>query len=193
MLQAGRILFTHGDSCSVLYIVIHGSVRLYLSAANGRELTVTLAGRGSALGVIPMCDFGAAKHHAVAHETCLVLCIPHDVIHRTVDPARLQRCLLEYSVRQIRHMWMSLEDLSLYSMEVRVARLLYRLHQQAPGNPALRTHRLDQTTIATMVNGTRPRVNAQLQKLRHLGAISIDGGRIVVRQADLLAQVAKLA
>ncbi len=192
LLDAGETVRRRGETGDALHVVARGGVRLFLSSAQAKELGVLIAGPGMAIGVTDMLDGHGAVLHATTQETSILLRLPYAAIRRIVAERDLHTAMLEHLSWQVRHLTETLEDVALHPLEVRVARLIHRLNRQSRSNSAARPHRLDQATIATLANGTRPRVNEQLQKLQRRGAIEIRAGLVVVSSPDILTQTALL-
>lgn len=183
----GHSILRRGDALVSLQLIAHGAVKLYLSSAAGKEFCLTVAGRGMAIDVAGVLGGGKALSHAVAIEPTILLSLPLGALERVMSEQQRREALLGHLTEQLLHLHTVLEDLALQSLDVRVARVLQRLHLSSATNPAARLHRLDQSIISSMANGTRSKVNSHLQALRRLGAIDIQDGLIVVRQLELLA------
>lgn len=183
----GHPVLRKGDAVVSLQLVAHGAVKLYLSSAAGKEFCLMVAGRGMALDAAGVLGGGRALTHAVAIEPTVLLSVPLVALERFMNAQQRREALLGDMTEQLLHLHGVLEDLALHSLDVRVARVLQRLHLNSVSNPAARLHRLDQSTISSMANGTRSKVNSHLQALRRLGAIDIQDGVIVVRHLELLA------
>src|SRR5215467_5398303 len=55
---AGQMVFTEGDSCSGLYVVASGHVRIYKTSSSGREQVLSIDGPGSSVAELPVFDGG---------------------------------------------------------------------------------------------------------------------------------------
>lgn len=182
----GRVVLRKGQVSRWLHIIAEGSVKLYLASAAGKEYCVAVAGRSMPVDISVLVDGRGSLLHAVAAEPTTLLSLNRASIESVRAAEHQTELILDSLSTQIHQLTAALEDVALHNLEARVARILHRLHADSGRNPAARVHRLDQTTIASMANGTRSKVNVALQKLRRLGAIEIDGGRVVIRSADLL-------
>jgi CRP-like cAMP-binding protein len=183
----GEILQYRGEDVHALSVIAEGAVKLYLSARSGKEFCLSMAGRGMAVEPRVMLVGAKALAHAVATEKTVLFNIPSSAVHTLISLSQRQGALLRLLLEQTFRVLEVLEDVALHSLDVRVARVLHRLHIQSATNPAARLHRLDQMGIAEMANGTRPKVNGHLQALRRLGAIDIREGAILLKRPDLLA------
>src|SRR5690348_6386736 len=65
---AGEILFSEGEACKGLYIVVSGRVRIFKTALNGREQVLTIEGPGASIAELPVFDGGTYPASASAVE-----------------------------------------------------------------------------------------------------------------------------
>jgi CRP-like cAMP-binding protein len=54
----GQMVFNEGDSCSGLYVVASGQVRICKTSASGREQVLSIDGPGSSIAELPVFDGG---------------------------------------------------------------------------------------------------------------------------------------
>src|SRR5689334_23100279 len=64
--SAGEMIFSEGDSCPGLWVVESGKVKIFKSAASGREQVLTFEGPGSSIAELPVFDGGAYPASATA-------------------------------------------------------------------------------------------------------------------------------
>ncbi|MGL4318064.1 MAG: Crp/Fnr family transcriptional regulator [Pseudomonas sp.] len=185
---AGYLLLRQGQPVPGLQVMASGTAKLYLSSAAGKELCIAVVGRGNALDLVGALVCGEALLHVITTEPCVVLILPLYSLTQIMGAELCQAIVRRQFARQLRLLLSILEDVALHSLDVRVARLLHRLHLDSRQNAAARLHRLDQTTLSSMANGSRSKVNEQLQALRRLGAIDIQDGTVVMQRLDRLAQ-----
>src|SRR5436305_4553001 len=62
----GQILFSEGDPCKGLYIVVSGRVRIFKTSLNGREHVLAIEGRGASVAELPVFDGGSYPASASA-------------------------------------------------------------------------------------------------------------------------------
>jgi CRP/FNR family transcriptional regulator len=55
---AGELLFSEGDPCAGLYIVVRGRVRIFKSSPGGREQVLSIEGPGGSIAELPVFDGG---------------------------------------------------------------------------------------------------------------------------------------
>src|SRR5215472_9250184 len=71
--EQGSIVFSEGDACRELLIVEEGSVRLFKSAANGREQLMGIERTGNTLAEVPVFDGGSYTVTALVVEPAVLL------------------------------------------------------------------------------------------------------------------------
>ena len=55
---AGELLFSEGEPCQGLHIVISGRIRIFKASPNGREQVLAVEGRGASVAELPVFDGG---------------------------------------------------------------------------------------------------------------------------------------
>ena len=62
----GELLFTEGEPCAGLYMVVAGRVRIYKTSPSGREHVLAIEGPGSSIAELPVFDGGTYPASAAA-------------------------------------------------------------------------------------------------------------------------------
>src|SRR5882724_3702970 len=73
--SAAEILFSEGEPCKGLYIVVTGRVRIFKTSVNGREQVLSIEGPGASVAELPVFDGGTYPASASATEKTEVLFI----------------------------------------------------------------------------------------------------------------------
>jgi len=187
-LRPGERLYEVGDRADLAYVVASGSVRIVLGSGTD-EMTLGAVGRGDSFGEMAFLDGGARAAAVEAIEDSVVLGIPrtaHFALAATHEGyAEAVLAAMGGVVR--RHAGDMVECLFL-DLEGRVARLLLMLagtHEKPRDGDRLDLGR-SQTEIASMVHGSRQRVNHSLSCLEALGAIRREGHMLVLTDVALL-------
>ena len=184
-----QTLIQRGQRAEHVLLVIRGVVRFSLSAPNGQEFILGIAGRSMLFGEWILAQEKQQPFDLIAHEPVTALRIPRDLLLSVKDELSLARAVNQLLTERFLCTLQSLEDIALFGLRQRLARLLARMHSSSQIYPCARTHRYSQSILALMSGGTRPRVNEHLQYFRQLGAIDIHCGSVLVREADLLAKI----
>jgi CRP/FNR family transcriptional regulator, cyclic AMP receptor protein len=190
-LPAGGILSQDLGRTSSLFLVVRGSMCVSLLSPGGREFVVEIVGRGGALnglGIDRALD-GPALLATAREQTCL-LRIPPEAIYRSDACTEILRRSNFALIERLRQSLQLIEDLALYPLEARLARLLARLDGRSRGQAVPPLHCFTQGDLAQMANATRPKVNRYLHDFHRMGAIELQRGSVWMRDAALLAQLA---
>ncbi len=185
--QTGETLFWEGDPCSGLFIVQTGSIKLFRTAANGREVIVTLVGPGGSFNEVAVWDGGDNPVSAAALQDSRVLLIPADVVRHQMQahPELMQAIILSMSQRS-RMLVARVAELSALRLVHRLARVLLDLTpEQLAGN-----QRISQNDLAAMTGTVREVLSRTLKDLARQGVISLERGEIVIQDRDYLEKLA---
>jgi CRP/FNR family cyclic AMP-dependent transcriptional regulator len=179
---AGQIIFSEGEPCAGLLVVQEGWLKTVKISPSGREQVICVAGPGELCNEIAV--FGSVPNPAtaIALEPAIVWSIPRDSVLRLLEevPA-VARMVSRGLARRVLHMLTMVEDLSLRTVEARLARLL--LERASDGT--LHRHRWATQEAMAARLGTVPDVlNRELKKLADRGLI-----RVARQQIEILDSV----
>lgn len=186
----GEVLFLRGEPCHGLYVVLEGAIRLYNSAANGREQVIGVERTGAVIGELPLFDGGNQPYSAEAMSPSRLLFIPRDhflnVLHS--NPELMQASLRALAIR-IRRLLYLVEELSLHEVPERIARYLLTQAQERGASFTLDyTH----AEIASQLGTVREVVTRTLNRFRKAGWIAVQDGRITLLDRDALQALAQV-
>jgi CRP/FNR family transcriptional regulator len=185
----GELIFREGQACPGVYIVGHGLVHVYRTAANGKEHVLHMVGPGNTFAeaaVIGRFDCPASAR-AVVPTTCALL--PLDAFKRLLEEDH-ELCMemmlgLAVWVRQLVDL---LQDVVLRDALGRVARFLVDAEPDAEGLvaiPSLKRH------LANHLNLTGETLSRSIRRLVDGGLIrEREDGRVEVLGRGRLQQVA---
>ncbi|WP_426955180.1 Crp/Fnr family transcriptional regulator [Muricoccus radiodurans] len=178
---AGATLFRRGDPGEGMLLVLDGLVRLHLSTAGGRELTLGLVGRGEPIGEVALVDGGPRSADATAFTPISALMFRHaDAGALIAADAALALALLRTLAARLRRTTDQVEAVGLQGLPQRLAAALLRLAAVDPSGLV----RLPQGQIASLVAATRPKVNAALSEFRARGFVENARAGLRVTNAD---------
>lgn len=185
-----EIVFLEGEPCAGLYVVQEGWLKSFKLSLDGREQVIRFVGPGEAfneLGVLA----GTANQVSVAVlESATVWIVQRDVLLDLMDrhPA-LSRAITQNLARRVLHLLTLVEDLSLRTVEARLARLLL---EQARDGVLQRQRWTTQAQMAARLGTVLDVVNRALHKLADQGLIRVARHRIVILDQQRLQEVAGL-
>jgi CRP-like cAMP-binding protein len=157
-----------------------------MCSASGRELLIRIAGHGDIIGEFTLMKDGQHPTDCITQEKTQTLTIAQRALLVAANDISFYSRLTALLFHKLQSTLTTLEDLALASLEVRLARLLLRLHDSDRNRSPAQLQGLNQGQIAMMANATRPKVNQQLQRFRKAGAIDIRAGTVTVRDTNVL-------
>jgi CRP/FNR family transcriptional regulator, cyclic AMP receptor protein len=190
----GTSLMQKGDPGSSMMAVLTGRVRVSSVSAEGREITLRFINPGEVFGEIAFLDGKprSADCSAIEETTLLVLERRHFLpfLRRNED---LYLRLLAALCEKLRQTSMALEELALFDLPTRLARVLLKLaaeYGRPTGNGIRIGVKLPQRELSNLVASSRESVNKQLRVWRDDGVVDLDGGYLILcRPEELRALV----
>lgn len=187
---AGTVLFRPGDACQG-YVVVHsGIIRVSLTAANGREITLYRVQPGEVCLQTFGCliegrDYGA---EGVAESDIIGEIVPAAAFQaRLSDDAAFRDALFRAVAHRFVDFEERVEDIALVSLETRLARALLRLAGQ--GDAITVTHE----ALARETGSGRAAISRQLGQMARMGWVSQERGGLRLTDRRALESVAELA
>jgi CRP/FNR family cyclic AMP-dependent transcriptional regulator len=186
----GATIFAKGDAGSSMMAVLAGRVRIGNVSAEGREVTLNVIGPGEIFGEIALLDGRPRSADATAMEDCLLLAVErrHFLPFLLRHDGLVERLLVVLCDR-LRSTSLALEDIALYDLVARLARLILKLAADY-GRPVAGGTRIDlrlsQRDLSNLIAASRETVNKQLRVWREDGTLDQQDGYIVVRNAEAL-------
>ena len=183
----GTVLFHAGDSCSGFVVLHEGSIKVSLTAENGREIILYRVRPGE----ICLQTFGCLINdhpygaEGIAETDVTLELLPKVIFEqRVATDAQFRERLFGAVASRFADMEQLVEDVALTGFTARLARGLLRL-RDANGHVHA-THE----TLATEIGSGRAAVSRGLGAFAREGLIAIERGRIVVLNSDGLDHMA---
>jgi CRP/FNR family transcriptional regulator len=180
--KAEEIVFLEGDCCAGLYVVAEGWFKAVRTSPEGREQALRFVGPGEVFNEVGV--FAGAHNPAtvVALEAGAVWLIDRGTIVRLLDRhPRLARSVVENLARRVLHLVSLAEDLSLRTVEARLARLLL---DRAKEGLLHREHWATQAEMAARLGTVLDVLNRALQQLVNEGLIEVERHQIRILDQD---------
>jgi CRP-like cAMP-binding protein len=185
---AGTVLQLEGDPADVMYVVAAGQVRIARVAANGREQVLNVIGPGGHFNTVPMFDGGPCPANAGALTDVALLALPRHALMGVVEahPSLALALLREFTGR-LRHLVNLVDELSLHTVQGRLAALLVDQAEAAErGEPVAP---LTQAEMAARIGTVREMIGRTLKSFEALGLIRLDRGNITLLDRARLAEM----
>jgi CRP/FNR family transcriptional regulator, anaerobic regulatory protein len=190
-LEAGQLFFCEGQVCAYVALVGSGSLRVFKTGTNGRELTLYHVHQGETCLVNVLSAFRQvpAPAAAVAESVVEALAFPAELFRRWVqqEPA-LQDYVFESIARRMVGVMTLVEEVTFQKMDRRLAELLLRLSERPGGR--LRELPATHEQLAAELGTVREVVSRLLKEFERAGAVSLGRGHIEVCDPESLRRLA---
>jgi CRP/FNR family transcriptional regulator, cyclic AMP receptor protein len=187
-----QIIFYRGDPGDAMYILLTGSAKMTLPSETGSDVFVALLRAGDHFGELAVLDGRPRYVTVIAAEATELLAIYRDNLlafmreHAEVS-LQVSICLC----LRLRHITELLADMAFLGLLPRIAKRLCQLVGQDSGVAGQPLEvRVSQGALAEMVGASREAVNKQLARLREIGLIKTERGRVRILQLDRLRAMA---
>ena len=181
--SAGELVFSEGDPCAGLYVIEHGSVRIFKTSAAGREQVLTVEHAGSSVAELPVFDGGTYPASASAASDCTLVFISRgDFRALCLEHPEVALKVLRMVGLRLRRLVGIIEELSFTTVRHRLAALLLRLARDA-GKTAGRaefTIAASNQELAAQIGTVRELVSRNLSRFQAEGLIELDGKSVVI-------------
>ena len=173
------VVVSEGDLTDTLYIIVSGRVRVYVSDAQGREVTLSEQGAGEYFGEMVL-DEGPRSASVITLEPSRFLVVPkNDVLEFLGDNPAFAVHLIRKLIRRSRALTANVKSLALLDVYGRVARLLLELAEDRDGLLLIEP-RPTQQDMASRVGASREMVSKILTDLVSGGYVRVEGRRMVI-------------
>lgn len=194
-LAPGDVLFEQNEESDGLYIVITGIVRIYLTADDGREATISLLEDGEMIGEIALLDGLPRSAGAAALTETKLVFIPHRPFCELLDSsAQLSRQVMLMLCERLRAANRQVDQAIFHDLRYRLLVLLRQIaviHGRIEKDVAVVDLEVTQGMLAQMLGASREAVNKQLRSLAKEGSLAMEGHQIrVMKQPNAMAPAA---
>jgi CRP/FNR family transcriptional regulator, cyclic AMP receptor protein len=184
--RRGQTIMQRGDEGSSLMAVLRGRVRISSFSSDGKEVTLNVINPGEIFGEIALLDGEPRSADATAIEDTSLLVVERrhflPFLRQNED---LFLRLLAVLCSRLRRTSMALEEIALFDLPIRLARVLLKLGDDygRPNNVGTRIElKLSQRDLSNLVASSRESVNKQLRTWRESGVVDMDEGFLVLRR-----------
>lgn len=182
-------LYLEGETSDKLYFVVEGWFKAEKTSFEGRQITLRFIGPGEMINELSIFSNVANAVSVIAMESAQVFYLSQrDVENCLRKFPELSRAVIGRLAIRIQHLLDQIGDLSLYTVEKRLARFLLA---QAEENVWERPLWITQTEMAARLGTVLDVVNRHLQKLVKDGVIEIYRDRIMILDRTRLETIAQ--
>jgi CRP/FNR family cyclic AMP-dependent transcriptional regulator len=176
---AGTNIITVAQPGEVVYVLLEGSVKIYVDQLDGSEVILAFLGPGDTFGEMGMIGSGGRSASVLTLETCTCLAMDRKSFLQCLRVmSNLSYNLVRLLSRRLRLANEQIQALSSLDVRGRVARQLLAFAQRY-GEANVQSEitiplRLTQTDLASLVGASRERVNQVIVDFKEGGFISVD-------------------
>lgn len=192
---AGSHFITAEQPGEVVYVLLEGTVKIYVSRADGREVILAFLGPGDTVGEMSLVDSAGRSANVVTTEPSRLLWMDRATFQQCVRTlAPLANNLVRLLSRRLRFANEQIQALCTLDVPGRVARQILAMADRY-GEPAASGEvriplRLTQSDLGEIVGASRERVNQAIVELKQRGTIAVDPDhRIRLRNRQDLARL----
>ena len=190
----GTVIFNKGDPGSSMMAVLSGRIRASNVSMEGKEVTLNVFGPGEIFGEIALLDGKPRSASVTALEDSLLMVVErHRFMPFALQHDTLMERLLIVLCDRLRRTSTALEEIALFDLPARLARVLVKLSVDygrpvpAEQGGGVRIElKLSQRELSTLVAATRESVNKQLRLWREEGFVDQEGGHVILRRPAAL-------
>ena len=185
-LGADQFVFHLGDACEAFVILLDGRVRVQLTSAAGREVTLYRIEPGGSCLLTTSCLFSRDQYPAEAlTETAIrALAVPRAVFEELLEQSTAFRdYVFDGFARRLTDVIGRIKAVALTPIEARLGATLLRLHDSGQSNI---THQ----ALAVELGTAREVVSRHLKRMEANGWLRLGRGHITVTDRDALLRLA---
>jgi CRP-like cAMP-binding protein len=193
--RAGQTIYFEGDEAESLYLVALGKVKLVRNAATGREVLLDILRRGDYFGNLAIFGMQLYPETAVAQTDCCLLTIATDnFAHILSDHPDVMRKVLEAVSQRLQESQEIIEQLSVFTVEQRIAAALLRLATklgEAVGAEVLIQLPFSRQDLASMTATTTETVSRVMSHFADAGLVKSGRKWVTIQNKNELEKVVK--
>lgn len=184
-----EIIFMEGDAYAGLYLVLSGRVKVFKTSPEGKEQIIHLLGPREPFADVPLFTGGPYPATAQALEDTRLLFIPRqaflDLLHGNSE---ISLRMLGAFAKRLRQLVNLVESLSLKEVTARLARYLAE-ESKKTGHFNFDLP-ISKANLAAFLGTIPETLSRSLHELENCGAISVQGKQIVIRNKQMLQELA---
>ena len=194
--QRGEVIFHEDDPGDRMHIIVEGSVKISVTAEDGREENIALFKPGECFGEMALLDGSRRSAPATALEALETLVLMRDDFRDflTTNP-QVAAEITNLLAQRLRNVNQMLVDTAFLDVPTRVAKQLLALAASYGGGDGTAEPQvvpLGQEELASLVGASRETVSRALNSYRRMGILTTSHRRIVINDLKGLERMASL-
>lgn len=186
-LGKGELLFSKGDPADGVYLLIEGEIAIEATSPSGHVVCFAALHAGAVFGELAALDDAARTADARARRMSELIKINVGAFKEAVaENPGFGMTVIRDLIGKLRRTDAQIENISLRSLQARLARLLLDLTSDGRD-----TISATQAELADMLSATREKVNGHLQSLQTSSAIALRRGAVDIRDRKILKAFAE--
>ena len=190
---ANELIFAEGEPCAGLWVVNSGTIRIFKTAASGREQVLGVEGPGSSVAELPVFDGGTYPASASAAVDAVLIFVAKKDFHSLVlQHPEVALKLLRVVGGRLRRLVGIIEELSFTTVRHRLAAYILRLAKtEGKSTPQGVEISLpgSQQELASHIGTVRELVSRNVSRLQAEGVIRSDGKQFWVTDLKSLERI----
>lgn len=176
--EAGKMIITEGQPGEVIYIILSGTVKVFVTQLDGSDVIIAILGAGDTVGEMSMMDSAGRNASAIVMEPSDIMWMNRSDFQYCIDTFPvISQNLVRILIDRLRLSTEQIQSFASLNVNGRVARQILafaRKYGQEENGNILIPIRLPQNEIAELVGASRKRVNQIMVQLKNQGLVSVD-------------------
>ena len=195
-ISAGSMIFSEGDPCAGMFVLLRGRVHLCKTGPQGQESIIAVLEPVIMFNEVALLDGGSNPYSAMANKNCLIWQIScesyNTLLERyTQEPfMHLSLGLLGIMAERYRQLINHYADLSFLTVPVRVAKLIYELSEE--GQHTIQRKNISIQEMAARTSTVPEAISRALNFLRCQGMIATSRSEISILDGEELKRIAQI-
>ena len=191
----GQVIFQKGDPGTSMMAVLSGRVRISAYSEDGREIILNMIESGQLFGEIALLDGKERSADATAMgKTTLLVLDRRDFIPYLEQNPKIMIRLFDVLCNRLRQTSEMVESIAFLDFGARLAKLLLQMAENygvEKEQGLLINLRISQADLGNLIASTRESVNRQLNAWVQEGSITLEQGRIIILDREMLQLTAQ--
>jgi len=188
--RARQVVVWEGEADGGLFAVVSGFLKAVSSEADGKDVVLSIMGKGEVFGELSVLDGKPRSASVVALEESEVAVIDRAPLLKLLESCpQLAISMLGVLAQRVRTLTTRCEHLSSMDVGGRLAKTLLslaKMHGESSGAAVRIRVRLSQQDLGSMVGATRESINKLMRSWSEHGVLAREGGRVVIRDVRAL-------